>query len=134
MNGSLHASPPAVRTFWERYPGIRPALDAGDFVSGGWMPSDPACYGRREEIAVYRMPGSRSTVRFHIQTCQRGTTIRWLAFGEWCEYGRTAHDACYDFLDGGGHFATRATAEWAIHLYVARLLAEEATTPAVRAA
>jgi len=110
--------------FLQRYPELRPPLEAGNFSPSRWLSSD-GIYGPSVEVAHYRMPGSRAVVRFHVQPCETHRSPRWHAYGEWCEYGRTAHDACYDFLDGGGSFTTRAAAEWAIHLYIAHRLSEE---------
>lgn len=116
---------PAHRSFFDRYPDLRPPLLAGDFQPSTFLPCCSGVYGKPIEIACYHVPCSRSAMRFYVRTCDTGDELRWHAWGDWCEYGRTSHDACYDFLDGGGSFATRKTAEWAIHLYVARLLAED---------
>lgn len=74
-------------------------------------------------MAHYRFPNSREAYVFSLQPClSKG---RWYAWGDYCPYGRTVADACYQFLDGGGSFNSRSAAEWAIHTYIAHLAAED---------
>ncbi len=113
-------------------PELRPALAAGDFIPDFHESHryDGATWHRAEDIGRFRVPGKREACVYRLQriTLPDGTE-RWRAFGEYCWGGRTADDADYVFLDGGGTFSTRATAEWVIHLSLAhryaRLAIEE---------
>ena len=110
-------------------PALLPALTAGDFTPAfrEGCRYEGATWERVEDIGRFREPGKREV---HVYRLQRLTlsdgTERWRAFGEYCWGGRTADDADYTFLDGGGTFATRAAAEWTIHIYLAHLYAEHA--------
>ncbi len=120
---SWHDDLPCVRAC----PDLRDPLVAGDFHRGLSYGTLTGGIGPIIEIASYRMPGARAMYRFFIYSFQNHGQECWWAYGDWCPHGRTAGDGCYDFLDGGGSFATRVAAEWAIHVYVAHLLSQELT-------
>lgn len=106
--------------FLRACPALRPALEAGDFRPGWFYPGGLFADGPAESVARCRQTGIRAVDEFFVQRMTRADgTERWHAYGEYCPFGRMATDACYGFLDGGGSFNTRETAEWAIHLYLA---------------
>jgi hypothetical protein len=113
--------------FLRTCPALRPALEAGDFRPGEFYADGAFRYAPPETVARHQVPGSREVYEYRVQRMTRpGEADRWHAFGEYCPFGRTAMDARYGFLDGGGSFSTRATAEWTIHLYLAHLSEREA--------
>ncbi len=101
------------------YPAMRAPLEAGDFQPWHSEESAPDSDVRPQWIAKYRFPDSSEACLFYVQPC--AFKNRWYAWGDYCRYGRSASDACYDFLNGGGSFSTRSAAEWAIHAFVAEL-------------
>ncbi len=107
-------------------PELRVPLETGDFMPD-WFPiSTPDSGQSAEQVARYRFPNSRESYIFSVQPCC--TDGRWYAWGDFSPWGRKVTDACYQFLDGGGSFSTRSAAEWAIHTYIAHLLAEDHRT------
>ncbi|WP_166442811.1 hypothetical protein [Phragmitibacter flavus] len=107
----------------QHWPALRLPMAEGGFEPS-WLPSSKVdASSQAEEVARYRVPGSRGSYVYKVRPCESDS--RWYAWGDWCPYGRTATDACYDFLDGGGSFANRSAAEWAIHTFVAALCAAE---------
>ena len=104
-------------------PELREALLAGPYVEvGDWPTVSKGDCGPVEDVAAYRTPGKREAYvyRLSARRASDGQTW-WHAYGEYCRFGRTAHDADYVFLDGGGYFASRSAALWAIHLWLAHL-------------
>ncbi|MBC7367887.1 MAG: hypothetical protein H7343_13925 [Undibacterium sp.] len=117
-------------------PELQEALEAGDFRPGGdtfVVPVDTRgwVFEKAEDIGRYRLPGKLESYMYRVQRVTHPTDASrrelWHAFGEYCWRGRTASDADYIFLDGGGYFSNRAAALWAIHLWVAYLYKKEAT-------
>ncbi len=104
-------------------PELLDALFAGPYIEGSdWPTVANHDLGSVEDVGVHRTPGRREATVFRLRSC-RSTSgeIWWRAYGEYCPSGRTASDADYLFLDGGGYFAHRSTALWAIHLWLAHL-------------
>ncbi len=108
-------------------PALRTPLLAGEFLPAGFAYSAPRPETRAKVVARYAFPESRESYVFKVQPCL--TAGRWYAWGDYCASGQRVVDACYEFLDGGGSFRSRAAAEWAIHSYVAHLHAQDHTTP-----
>lgn len=104
-------------------PPLRNPLLAGGFLPARFAGSDPQPEARPELVARYAFPESRESYVFRVKPCAHGN--RWYAWGDYCASGRRVADACYDFLDGGGSFQSRAAAEWAIHTYVMHLHAQD---------
>jgi hypothetical protein len=104
-------------------PELREALLAGPYVEGSdWLAAAESDLGPVEDVGIYRTPGKREAYVYRL-TSRRASDgeIWWRAYGEYCPAGRTASDADYVFLDGGGYFAHRSAALWAIHLWLAHL-------------
>ncbi len=104
-------------------PELRAPLAAGEFIPDWFAISTPDPSQKAEKVARYRFPNSREAYVFSVQPC--ASEGRWYAWGDYCPQGRTVADACYQFLDGGGSFASRSAAEWAIHTYIAHLTTED---------
>jgi hypothetical protein len=104
-------------------PELRAPLAAGEFVPDWFAISTSDTSRKAEHVARYRFPNSREAYIFSVRPCR--SEGRWYAWGDYCPEGRTVADACYQFLDGGGSFASRSAAEWAIHIYIAHLTAED---------
>jgi hypothetical protein len=102
---------------------LREALLAGPYIEGSdWQTENFNDHGPVVDVGLYRSPGRREAYVYRLQSCTLSTgETWWRAYGEYCPAGRTASDADYVFLDGGGYFATRSAALWAIHLWLAHL-------------
>jgi len=114
-------------------PELRPALEAGDFSPDSRLRTGPEwTLHPVEDIGRFRFPGKREAYVYRLRrmTHADGREV-WDAFGEYCWGGRSANDADYVFLDGGGVFSNRAAALWAIHLYLAHLHARVATRQSI---
>jgi hypothetical protein len=114
-------------------PELAAALAAGNFRD----PDDGIDFtrwehGPVEDIGRYRFPGRRrESYIYRLQALRApGGDTWWHAYGEYCPLGRSATDADYIFLDGGGLFSNRAAALWAIHLWIAHLHRDDARTAA----
>lgn len=104
-------------------PELRDALLAGPYVEGAdWPTVAERDLGPVEDVGAYRTPGRREALVYRLSSrrASDGQTW-WRAYGEYCPAGHTASDADYVFLDGGGYFARRSAALWAIHLWLAHL-------------
>lgn len=104
-------------------PELRDALLAGPYVEGGdWLAAADRDLGPVEDVGIYRTPGKREAYVYRLSSRRASDgEIWWRAYGEYCPAGRTASDADYVFLDGGGYFADRSAALWAIHLWLVHL-------------
>jgi hypothetical protein len=104
-------------------PELRDALLAGPYVEGSdWPTAASRDLGPVEDVGIYRTPGKREAYVYRLSSRRASDgEIWWRAYGEYCPAGRTASDADYVFLDGGGYFASRPAALWAIHLWLAHL-------------
>jgi hypothetical protein len=104
-------------------PELRDALLASPYVEGGdWPTVSNHDLGPVEDVAFYRKPEKREAYVYRLSSHRASDgQIWWRAYGEYCPAGRTATDADYVFLDGGGYFASRSAALWAIHLWLAHL-------------
>jgi len=116
-------------------PELREALLVGPYVEGTDWPTLSNCnLGPVEDVGSYRTPGKREATVYRLRSCRSTTGETWWhAYGEYCPAGRTASDADYVFLDGGGYFAHRSAALWAIHLWLAHLhRADAVAAPSTR--
>jgi hypothetical protein len=104
-------------------PELQDALLSGPYIEGGdWQAATDRDVGPVDHVSIYRTPGKREAYVYRLRSrrASEGETW-WHAYGEYCPAGRTASDADYVFLDGGGYFARRSAALWAIHLWLAHL-------------
>lgn len=104
-------------------PELRDALLAGPYIEGAdWPAAANRDLGPVEDVGGYRTPGKREAYVYRLSARRASDgEIWWRAYGEYCPAGRTASDADYVFLDGGGYFANRSAALRAIHLWLAHL-------------
>ncbi len=116
-------------------PELQDALLSGPYIEGGhWSTATFGALGPVEDIGAYRTPSRLEAYVYRLRPCRASDgEIWWRAYGEYCPAGRTAGDADYVFLDGGGYFASRSAALWAIHLWLAHLhRADSVAAPASR--
>lgn len=79
-------------------------------------------HGPVEDVGRYRFVNSKESFIYRINCIktEAGNTW-WRVVGEYCPDDEKMADYDYTFLDGGGFFAERSAALWAIHLWLAYL-------------
>jgi hypothetical protein len=104
-------------------PALRALLAAGDYWPDRLHYAGRFRQDRPQLVARQQIDGGRAANVFHVQRCwSEHEPERWVAYAEYCPFGRTPSDSCYAFLVGErGSFATRAAAERVIFFHLAAL-------------